>query len=82
MACIARDRDRARSCAVECRARDSVVAADVLEPNADRRRTWSLELVVDGAGLPPEVVARLAKHGLTVLRVAPQGEYTHAVAVV
>lgn len=82
MGCTIQDRNTVRECAAECRARDSVVAADVLWPSADQCRTWSLELVCSGAGLPPSVLDRLATYGLCVLRVAPQGEYTHAVAVV
>lgn len=79
MPCTAGDRDRVREAVAECRARDGVVAADVLEPDAGPRRTWSLELVVEGDGLEAWLLDRLADHDLRALRVTPQGRHTHAV---
>ena len=79
MGCTVDARRRMRTCAAECRARDGVVAVDVLPPAEGPQATWTLEVVCAGAGVPPGVLNQIAVHGLRLAHVDPQGAYTVAV---
>lgn len=80
MPCTVDQRARIREAAAECRALDSVCAVDVLDPQTDPQRTWTVECVVEGDAVAPSVLNALTRHRLYVLDVTPRGQTTVLVA--
>jgi hypothetical protein len=79
-------RERARECASVLESRTRVCAVDVLDPRIDPTDCWTVELVIKHPnhartpGVPPEVLAVLADHDLTVRAVTQQGAGAFSVA--
>jgi hypothetical protein len=71
---------RSAACALE--AAPAVVGASVLPPEQSPRDAWTIEatIVADG-GAPPQLLATLADHGLTVPEIAPRGSAYRLLAV-
>lgn len=73
--------DRVREAAAEVRGCDSVIAADVLDPNESGRGRWAIEIVTSEP-LPAAVLERLGQHDLSVPDAVARGTAWHSLATV
>jgi len=81
--CLARERERARACADGLDTHESVVAVDVLAPEAGPVDRWPLEIVLRprADGVPHRILDYLGSYQLSLRRVCQRGDHSHAVAV-
>jgi len=71
--CTVSTRKRARKCAETLAVREPVVGVDVLEPHADPTDCWTLDIVLDTRGVPPQVLDDLGSYQATLRDASPQG---------
>ena len=71
--CTVSARKRARKCAETLAVREPVVGVDVLEPHADSTNCWTLDIVLDTCGVPPQVLDTLGSYQATLRDASPQG---------
>jgi len=79
MNCRAHHRDVVRRAAERVADLPSVVAADVVAPDATPADRFELEIVTD-TPLPPRVLRTLADHGLALSDASVQGSPAHTVS--
>jgi len=75
-------RPRAIQTARELERLGSVLAADVLEPDAGTRPSLTLEVAIADGVVPPSVLDVLARRDAALADASPQGDHTIAVAIV
>jgi|AntDeeMetagen134_2_1112570.scaffolds.fasta_scaffold07526_4 hypothetical protein len=82
MSCRLDQRDRARRVIYHLTDLPAVVDTHLIPPKVDPSGCWTIEIVVDADGLPPEVTQELGKAGLTIRQAGPRQSVWHCVAVV
>lgn len=81
MTCTVDKRQRVHRARDRLEAHTLVVGAAVLAPAEDPTARWTLELTLDAAGVPHDVLDILGSYRLTLRTAAPRGRCWHAVAV-
>lgn len=73
---------RARAAAQRLDALPSVAAVDILAPDTDPTHSWTVELIIEGAAVPPHVLRILAETSLSLRPAASRdGPGPHSVVV-
>jgi len=80
MSCTVDARKSVRRVADALRACDSVAAVDVLPPTKSQFDDWTIDAVVRGDGVPPEILRELALEGLTLRPMPQRAEFSSVVA--
>jgi len=79
--CTVSARKRARALAETLAVRNSVAGVDVLEPHADPTDQWTLDVLLDTRGVPPQVLDDLGSYQATLRDAGPQGRGWQLLAV-
>jgi len=82
--CTLDERDRARRAIRAIGDRPDILAIDLIDPDTDPTRRWTIEIACDGTtgSVPPTILRALADAGLSIRGAGPRRGCYRVVAVV